>query len=172
MEHGDGKAVIFFSLKLHRQIFRDMPCAVADPVNGCRQFPVNHERNSLYRFRRKNMNRRRQRNIRAPCFSGIMIPVNNENLNPLLCGPIQLSRKSHLRSQTVMAAVVYISGNQKGIGMRIDRNVHHFLKGSKCSLPDGFRPRSLITGPQPLKRLPQMKICTVHKRKMLSHNSS
>ena len=84
------------------QIFLGVPRLIADAINGGRFLSILHERNALYFFRRKNMHRIRHGDIRPPRFAGIVISMDNENLDAALGCAVQFSAKSHLRRQAMM----------------------------------------------------------------------
>ena len=172
MKHGDRKSVILFSLKRFCQIFSDVPRPITDSVHRCDSLSANCQRQSLGLFRRKDMDLRRQRNIRPPCFGGIMIAVSDKNLYALFRRPVQFAGKSHLRRQAVMVAVIDIPGDQDRIGMGFHRRVHNTLKGGKRCFIHSVCPRAFFFGIHPSQRLAQMQIRAVYKRKMFSHISS
>ena len=84
------------------QIILRMACLVTDAIDRGRLFPILHERDPRHFFGRKNMHRLRQRDIRAPGFSRVVISMHDEDLDPCLRCAIQLPSESHLRGKAVM----------------------------------------------------------------------
>ena len=114
----------------------------------------------------------RQRNVRAPGFAGIMVPVDHKNFNASLGCPVQFPGKGHLGGQAVVIPVVHIAGYENSVHTVLQRCIHHFFKGFKRSLSYLFIPGTAASHADIAERFSQMKISTMDKRKMFTHKSS
>ena len=127
-------------MKSLSEISPHMSCLVADSINSCSFFSIFHQWQSLHFAGGKNMHHIRQRDIGTPGLFRIVISMYYKSFNAIFSRTVQFTGKGHLRCQTMMITIIYITGNQNSIYPVIDRSIHNLLKCLKGRFADLFIP--------------------------------